>query len=59
MCGRYTLTYRQAEQLGLELGVPIEQLVDYQPRYNMAPNQRQWIIRMEYEDHEALRARWA
>lgn len=58
MCGRYTLTYRQAEQLGLELGVPIEQLVDYQHRYNMAPNQRQWIVRMEYEDHEALRTRW-
>ena len=58
MCGRYTLTYREAEQLAMELGVPIEQLVDYEPRYNIAPSQQQWIIRMEHEDREALRARW-
>ncbi len=58
MCGRYTLTYRQAEQLALELGVPVEQLADYEPRYNIAPAQRQWIVRMEYEDRQALRARW-
>ena len=42
----------------MELGVPIEQLVDYEPRYNIAPSQQQWIIRMEHEDREALRARW-
>ncbi len=58
MCGRYTLTYRQAEQLARELGVPIEQLAEYEPRYNIAPTQRQWIVRMELEDREALRARW-
>ena len=58
MCGRYTLTYRQAEQLALELGVPIEQLADYEPRYNIAPTQRQWIVRTEFEEREALRARW-
>ena len=32
MCGHYTLTYREAEQLAVELGVPVEQLADYQPR---------------------------
>lgn len=58
MCGRYTLTFRQAEQLALELGVPIEQLADYEPRYNIAPTQRQWIVRTELEDREALLARW-
>lgn len=58
MCGRYTLTYRQAEQLALELGVPIEQLADYEPRYNIAPSQRQWIVRTEFEDREAVCARW-
>ena len=58
MCGRYTLSRREADQLALELGVPVEQLADYQPRYNIAPAQRQWIVRTEYEDREALQARW-
>ena len=58
MCGRYTLTYRQAEQLALELGVPVEQLTDYQPRYNIAPTDPHWIVRMKYEDRELLPARW-
>ncbi len=55
MCGRYTLTYREAEQLASEFGVPIEQLADYEPRYNIAPSQRQWTVRTEFEDREALR----
>lgn len=58
MCGRYTLTRREADQLALELGVPVEQLADYRPRYNIAPGQRQWIVRMEFEEREALRAWW-
>lgn len=58
MCGRYTLTRREAEQLALELGVPVEQLADYRPRYNIAPGQHQWIVRMELEDREALLAKW-
>lgn len=58
MCGRYTLTYREAEQLAQELGVPVEQLAEYEPRYNIAPAQRQWIVRTEFENREALRARW-
>jgi putative SOS response-associated peptidase YedK len=58
MCGRFTLTYRKAELLAAELGVPGETLVDYQPRYNVAPTQQHWIVRMEYEDREVLRARW-
>lgn len=58
MCGRYTLSRREAEELALELGVPADQLADYHPRYNIAPGQRQWIVRMEYEDRKALEARW-
>ena len=57
MCGRYTLSHREAEQLAFELGVPVEQLADYQPRYNIAPAQRQWIVRTEFEEREALQAR--
>ena len=58
MCGRYTLSRREADQLAFELGIPVEQLADYRPRFNIAPGQRQWIVRMEYEDREALQARW-
>ncbi len=43
-----------------ELGVPLGQLLDdiYRPRYNIAPTDRHWIIRMKYEDRELLTARW-
>ena len=58
MCGRYTLTYRKAELLAEHLGVSVDSLGDYSPRYNVAPTQRHWIVRMEHEDHEVLPARW-
>lgn len=58
MCGRYTLSRREAEELALELGVPVEQLADYRPRYNIAPGQTHFVLRMEYEDRELLPARW-
>ena len=58
MCGRFTLTYRKAELLAAELGVPVESLGEYRPRYNIAPGQWHWILRMEYEDRELLPARW-
>src|SRR5438093_10019914 len=37
MCGRFTLSYREARVLAAELGVPVESLLDYKPRYNIAP----------------------
>jgi putative SOS response-associated peptidase YedK len=58
MCGRFTLTYRRAELLAAELGVPIESLIDYRPRYNIAPTDSHWIVRTRYEDREILPARW-
>ena len=58
MCGRFTLTYRKAELVAAELGVPVESLGGYRPRYNIAPGQWHWILRMEYEDRELLPARW-
>jgi putative SOS response-associated peptidase YedK len=45
MCGRFSLSYRHAERLALELGVPVESLVDYKPRYNVAPTDPHWIVR--------------
>ncbi len=60
MCGRFTLAKQDRVSLASELGVPLGQLPedDYRPRYNIAPTNSHWIMRMEYEDRELLRARW-
>ena len=58
MCGRFTLTREDARQLALELGVDSESLSDYKPRYNIAPTDPHWIVRMKYEERELLPARW-
>jgi putative SOS response-associated peptidase YedK len=60
MCGRFTLTRQDRVSLATELGVPVSQITEESchPRYNIAPTNRHWIVRMQYEDREALRARW-
>ncbi len=60
MCGRFTLTRQNRVSLARELGVPVGQLAEesFRPRYNIAPTNRHWIMRMECEDRELLRARW-
>jgi len=58
MCGRFTLSRRDKEQLAYELGVPIESLQEYRPRYNIAPTDAHWIVRTKYEDRELLPATW-
>lgn len=60
MCGRFTLTYRERERLAEELGVPIEQVPadQYQPRYNIAPTDSHWLLRLRYEDRELRPAKW-
>jgi putative SOS response-associated peptidase YedK len=60
MCGRFTLTYREREALAFELGVPVEQVPasDYRPRYNIAPTDPHYIVRVRYEDRELLPAKW-
>jgi putative SOS response-associated peptidase YedK len=58
MCGRFTLTRRDGNTLAAELGVPAESLRDFHPRYNIAPLQRHFIVRMEYEDRVVEPARW-
>jgi putative SOS response-associated peptidase YedK len=52
------MTYREAERVAAELGVPLESLADYRPRYNIAPTDPHWIIRAHYEDREILPAKW-
>lgn len=58
MCGRFTLTGPDAQALAQELGVPAESLSSYRPRYNIAPTDDHWIVRMKYEERELLPARW-
>ncbi len=58
MCGRFTLTRQEAIELAHELGVPIESLPNYRPRYNIAPTDQHWIVRNKYEDREVLPALW-
>ena len=58
MCGRFTLTRQEAEELAAELGVPVESLSNYRPRYNIAPTDQHWIVRTKYEERELLSARW-
>ena len=60
MCGRFTLTRQDREELARELGVSPEDFgeAEYRPRYNVAPLQRHWIVRLEQEDRRLLPARW-
>lgn len=60
MCGRFTLTYAQRERLAEELGVNVEEIndADYRPRYNIAPTDPHWIVRMRLEEREILPAKW-
>ena len=58
MCGRFTLSRRDKEQLAHELGISVAELEGYRPRYNIAPTDPHWILRVKYEDRELLPARW-
>ncbi len=58
MCGRFTLSRQDAIELAAELGVPVESLPNYRPRYNIAPTNLHWILRMKYEEREVLPALW-
>ena len=58
MCGRFTLSRQDAIELAAELGVPVESLPNYRPRYNIAPTDQHWILRTKYEEREALPALW-
>ena len=58
MCGRFTLTRQEAIELADELGVPVESLPNYRPRYNIAPTDQHWVVRKKYEDREVLPALW-
>src|SRR6266481_6126401 len=58
MCGRFTITRRDGNSLAAELGVPADSFVDYRPRYNVAPTQSHFIVRIKYENRVAIPAIW-
>jgi putative SOS response-associated peptidase YedK len=58
VCGRFTITRRDGNSLAVELGVPEGSFVDYRPRYNIAPTQPHFIVRIKYENREVLPATW-
>jgi len=44
--------------LAAELGVAADSFVDYRPRYNVAPTQMHYVVRVKFENREVLPARW-
>jgi len=44
--------------LAAELGVGGDSFVDYRPRYNLAPTQMHYVVRIKFENREVLPARW-
>ncbi len=60
MCGRFTLTRRDFEQLAAELGAEVraEDAALFRPRYNIAPTDQHWVLRQKYEQRQLLPAKW-
>src|ERR1700691_127974 len=58
MCGRFTITRRDGNSLAAELGVTADSFADYRPRYNVAPTQPHFIVRIKYENREVIPATW-
>lgn len=52
------MTYTDVEFIAAGLGVPVESLNLYKPRYNIAPTDLHPIVRMKYEEHVVDWARW-
>ena len=54
MCGRFTLTDDNRDGIAEQLAVSADELKDYKPRFNIAPTQTHFVVRMEHEDREVL-----
>lgn len=48
MCGRFTLTEGSVERLARELAAEVERVraAEWRPRYNLAPSDQAWIVRL-------------
>ncbi len=59
MCGRFTLSVEDRDELAASLGIPAEQVPDsWIARYNIAPMQRHFVVRQDREDRQLVVARW-
>jgi putative SOS response-associated peptidase YedK len=59
MCGRITNGREDRDGLTKELGVTPSQIPgEYRPRFNIAPMQEYFVVRMHHEERELLVARW-
>ncbi|HJN91673.1 MAG TPA: SOS response-associated peptidase [Dehalococcoidia bacterium] len=60
MCGRFSLTIDDQEQLAKLLGVDADAFLHqhYRPRYNIAPTDDHWLLRVKQERRELLPAKW-
>ena len=60
MCGRFTLAIEDQEQLAKLLGADADAFLQhqYRARYNIAPTDEHWIVRVKREQRELLPAKW-
>ena len=60
MCGRFTLTRKNLEQLAASLDADVlpDDAPLYRPRYNIAPTDQHWILRTKREQRQLLAAKW-
>lgn len=60
MCGRFTLTRSDVDALARELGAEVEResALLYRPRWNVAPTQPHWIVRLDGRGRRLLPARF-
>ncbi len=62
MCGRFTMTYPDAHLLEEQLGLPVDSLAhawpEFRPRYNIAPTDAHFVVRLRGEGWEPLGANW-
>jgi len=60
MCGRFTLTPETTERIAEILGIAPDEVFEetYVPRWNVAPMQPHWIVRLEGEERCVLPATW-
>lgn len=60
MCGRFTFTRKNLEELASSLGAEVlpDEVPLYRPRYNIAPTDQHWILRTKREQRQLLAAKW-
>ena len=58
MCGRFTMTADDVASVAKALGVDVADLEAYQQRFNIAPTDPHFVVRMKAEDRQAIPARW-